>query len=115
MNFFIVAMISSTVLIPLTATATNSINSIYDDGQYLDYIAKQITENLEDDENEESQQDKWLDFELFGYEVVVQVVDHDGDGPGKPEVHIWIYKNGELIAHYWIHHEENGWHFNRLD
>ena len=53
MNFFIVAMISSTVLIPLTATATNSINSIYDDGQYLDYIAKQITENLEDDENEE--------------------------------------------------------------
>ena len=62
MNFFIVAMISSTVLIPLTATATNSINSIYDDGQYLDYIAKQITENLEDDENEESQQDKWLDL-----------------------------------------------------
>ena len=31
-----------------------------------------------------------------------QVTDHDGDeGPKPPEVHYWLYCNGELIWHIW--------------
>jgi len=46
--------------------------------------------------------------EVFGYQICIQILTHDGE---TYETHIWIYKDGELIAHYWFH--DGG--YDRLD